>query len=114
MRRSPADELKRLRQFRAPAPPDRSIAADVERLKKDLTKRRNAAGGLDTAIEQHAPPGLAPLIRVQRVTPGGIATLEAADAAASFELDQWLRSGGLEALRRACTVALRRVRVVTR
>lgn len=112
MRGTPAQKLRALREFRKPREFDTSITHNIEKLRKDISKRFAASGGLDAALAEHAPAIVASGVTVQRVTPGGIATLIVSDAAAGYELDIWLRTGGLEVLRAGCKVALRRIRVV--
>lgn len=112
MRRTPAQQLRALREFRKPREFDTTITRDIEKLRKDVSKRYASSGGLDAALAEHAPAPVASGVSVQRVTPGGIATLVVADAAAGYELDVWLRTGGMEILRASCKVALRRIRVV--
>jgi len=112
VRRTPAQKLRALREFRKPREFDTSITRDIEKLRKEVSKRHVSSGGLDAAIAEHAPALVATGVTVQRVTPGGIATLVVADAAAGYELDIWLRTGGMEVLRAHCKVALRRIRVV--
>jgi hypothetical protein len=111
--RTPAQQLEVLRRFRSVRGRDVSIGGEVERVRRGLTRERSALGGLDSAWEDLAPPDLAPRVRVVRLSPGGVATLAATDAAAAYEADVWLRSGGLARLRSRCTSAIRRARVVT-
>jgi hypothetical protein len=47
-----------------------------------------------------------------KLTPGGLLTVRGNDASVVYEMDQWLRSGGLAVLRAACSVGLKRVKVV--
>ncbi|MCE7973089.1 MAG: hypothetical protein DYG92_02005 [Leptolyngbya sp. PLA1] len=112
MRRTPAQKLRALREYRKPREFDTGITHNIEKLSKEISKRHVSSGGLDTAIAEHAPAVVASGVTVQRVTPGGVATLVVSDAAAGYELDIWLRTGGMEILRANCKVALRRVRVV--
>lgn len=111
MKRSPAQQLETLRRFRN-AKPDRSIGRDVDAITKGVSRARAASGGLDGAWAELVPPAIAPLARVQRVTPGGLVTLAVRDSAAMYEVDLWLRDGGLAALRARCAVPVRRVRLV--
>lgn len=112
MRRTPAQQLRAIREFRKPREFDTSITRNLEKLRKEISKRHASSGGLDAALAEHAPAVVASGVTVQRVTPGGVATLVVSDAAAGYELDIWLRTGGTEILRASCKVALRRIRVV--
>jgi hypothetical protein len=58
------------------------------------------------------PRELASLCRPRRLTAGGVLTVHGDDAAAVYEMDQWVRSGGLALLRSACGATLRSVKVV--
>mgnify|MGYP000078052332 CR=1 FL=1 len=109
-RRTPKEELDQLRRFRNRPRPDVSITREVEALRKEVARRANAAGGMDTAWAELAPPGVRAVCAVVRLSPGGLLTVRAPDAAARFEADQWLRTGGLAALRGRCAATLRGVR----
>jgi hypothetical protein len=112
VKRSPFDDLARLRKYRAPAKRDLSIGGEVDRLRKQVTRRAGALGGLDEAWAEIVPPALAGVCRAQRLTPGGVLTVRATDSSAMYEMDQWVRGGGLGALRAACSATLRHVKVV--
>jgi hypothetical protein len=111
VRRAPARQLDDLRRFRVRAPADTSLAPDIESIRRDLAGRRRATGGLDQAWDAIVPPDLRQSTRVERLTPGGVLTITAADSAALYEMDRWIRSGGLETLRAHCSVPLRRVKL---
>ncbi|CAG0961865.1 hypothetical protein PHYC_00769 [Phycisphaerales bacterium] len=106
---NPSRLVERLRKFRAPAPRDRSIGSEVDRVVREAAKRNNSAGGMSAAWQELAPArGVS---RVEKLTPGGVLVVRATDAGARYELDVWLRSGGLEALRARCKTTLRRVKI---
>ncbi len=73
---------------------------------------RGRLGGLDEAWGELVPRELAGVCRAVKLTPGGLLTVRADDASVMYEMDQWLRSGGLAVLRAACSVGLKRVKVV--
>lgn len=108
---SAIDELKRLRTLRAPRERDLTIAAAVKDAERDARKKARATGGIGAAWESAAPAAL-----VSRALPvsltRGVLTIRAADAAARFELDRWLRSGGEITLARAAGVAIKRTKIV--
>jgi hypothetical protein len=91
-----------------------SIGDEVERVRKQAARRAGALGGLDEQWGGLLPPELGPLCRPRRLTAGGVLTVEARDSAAVYELDQWLRGGGIGLLRGACRSTLRNVKVVVR
>ncbi len=107
----PVRELAKLRKFRNRAPADLSIAGVVEQLRKDLEKQVKRAEGIGRVWETVAPADLAAVARVDRLTPSGTLSLTVADAGARYQLDVWLRSGGLAALQRASSAPIRRVKV---
>src|SRR5262245_19637764 len=94
-------QIETMRKFRVKAR-DLSIGAEIDKIGRELTKRQRAAAGMDAAWEQLAPGELAALSSVERLTPGGVLVVRVSDASAAFEIDQWLRGGGLEALRGRC------------
>lgn len=76
---------------------------------KDLTDRRRRLRGADDAWATATPPALrdrATLVRLDR----GTLMIAPADSAAAFEIDRWLRAGGLEQLRALSGGSIRRVR----
>jgi hypothetical protein len=112
VKRSLADEVSRLRKYRAAKPRDLSIGGEVDRLRKQATRSAGALGGLDELWGELLPRELAPLCRPRRLTAGGVLTVQADDAAAVYEMDQWVRGGGLALLRSACRATLRSVKIV--
>jgi hypothetical protein len=112
VKRSPFDDLARLRKHRAPKKRDLSIGDDIERLRKQVARRAGALGGLDESWGELVPAALAAVCRAERLTPGGVLTVRATDASAMYEMDQWVRGGGLARLRAACSATLRSVKVV--
>jgi hypothetical protein len=112
MRRSLRDDLSRLRQFRVAKRRDLSIGDELERLRKQVTRRAGALGGLDELWMELLPRELVGVCRAERLTPGGVLTVRASDASAVYEVDQWVRGGGLAVLRANCSATLRSVKVV--
>lgn len=108
---TPAEQLKTLRKFRNAPKRDLSIAVDVEQYRRKFVRQAGAFGGLDDAWAKLAPPELAKVAKLVKLTPGGVLHIECADASACFEVDQWKRSGGVALLRSKCSVTLKDVRV---
>jgi hypothetical protein len=113
MRRDPQRELEQLRRYRNRGGADLSISKAVESLTRQVVRQAGACAGLDSAWAEVVPAGLVGLTQVIRLSPGGVLTVRATDAAAAYELDQWVRGGGLAVLRQACRRTLRRVKVVS-
>jgi hypothetical protein len=107
-------QLRLLQRYRNKPKADFSIAKDVEAIRKALVRTANAAGGMEEVWGELVPQGLAGVSRVVKLTPGGVLTVSANDSAVVYELDQWLRGGGLATLRARCKVTLRRVKLVSR
>ncbi len=106
-----ASRLAALRRLRATPAPDRSVRGVVEFVTRDLVRAVKARGGMDGAWDELVPPGLRAGASVERLTPGGVLCVRVRDAGARYELEVWLRSGGLEALRGRCDTPLRRVKM---
>lgn len=107
----PARRLDTVRRFRVPKRQDSSLAGALEPIRRALVRQQRAVGGMDTAWAELLPAHLAPLSSVSRLTPGGVLIIAVADAGASYEIDLWLRSGGLDSLRARCATTLRRVKL---
>lgn len=106
-----ASRLAALRRLRNPAAPDRSVRGAVEFVTRDLVRAVKARGGMDGAWDELVPAGLRAGASVERLTPGGVLCVRVRDAGARYELEVWLRSGGLDALRGRCDRTLRRVKM---
>src|SRR5688572_27737500 len=85
--------LKRLRGFRNKAERDVSIGGALAEVEREVKKLQRAVGGIGSAWEEIAPARLAGRCRVVGIT-RGVLTIRAADAAARFELDRFMRGGG--------------------
>lgn len=103
--------LAKLRAWRVPAAPDRSIGEDVTRLIRDVKRKTEAVGGLDQVWASAVPPTLAAKSRVDRFTKGGDLHVVADDAATRYAIDVWLRSGGLAQLRTDAARGIRSVKL---
>jgi hypothetical protein len=103
-------QLETLRKFRNRPARDLSLTSDLDRVRKELVRVQNAAGGLDAAWNELIPPHLAPHATVVKLSPGGVLTVRASDSGAAYEIDQWLRAGGFAQLRQR-RGSLRRVKI---
>ena len=112
MKRSPREDLALLRKYRVAKARDLSIGDEVERLRKQVSRRAGALGWLDEQWGTLVPPALAGVCSAVRLSPGGVLTVRATDSAAMYEMDQWVRAGGLAILRTQCSATLRSVKVV--
>lgn len=108
------DDLSSLRKWRNRAAPDLSIKAEVDSLRKKVVRSAKALGGLDDAWEEIVPREWGVVVKLSKLTAGGVLVVECPDASAAYALDQWKRAGGLEALRGRCSATLRDVRVVVK
>lgn len=86
---------------------DRALGAEEKRLKKQT----RVVGGLGEKWEEILPPELALSSTPERLS-GGVLTIRTADSAARFALDRWLRSGGEQLVKGACTTSVVRIRLV--
>jgi len=101
--------LDRLRAWRAPSAPDRSIESDITRLVRQIETRTKAVGGFDELWATSLPQRLAAKSRVIRWTKAGDLHIGADDAPTRYAIDAWLRSGGLEKLRGASSRGIRAI-----
>lgn len=111
-RESPIRLVERLRKYRVTTGRDTSIAGEIERLTKDVKKRQGASGGMADAWREVGPKRGDEVVGAAiSLSTGGVLVVRVPDAAARYEVDVWLRSGGLETLRTHCKVMLRRVKL---
>ncbi len=102
-------QLRQLRQWRAARERDVSIGASIREATARVDEQRRAAGGAGESWEALVPARVRERCRVVLVL-RGVMTVQVRDAAARFEVDRWLRSGGeLELVKRA---GIKRVKVV--
>jgi hypothetical protein len=90
--------LKNLRTWRVSRDRDLTIGKQLGSVvRAAATSQRRNSGGV-AAWESAAPAHLRRLCEVG-CTPGGVLTIKVKNAAARFQLDRWLRSGGEASLR---------------
>lgn len=103
--------LRRLRELRVPREREAGLGAQVEQIRTELTRRQRGGGKAAAAWEVVVPDALREVSDVVGLS-RGVLTIRARHAAARFEVDRFLRSGGEAALSRAAGVAIRRVKIV--
>lgn len=104
-------DLAQLRAARRLPPADVAIQPELERLAQSLRRQRRAIDRVEQAWLQLLPPGLSAATTLRSIR-RGVLTVAVADATVRFELDRYLRSGGLDALRHHCAEPIARVRLV--
>jgi hypothetical protein len=97
-RLSNSDFLK-LRSWRGRKDFDLSIGRQVDAIAKSAAAQHRKMDGLDGAWDELVPAPIRKLCAVVGIA-GGVLTIKVPSAAARFQLDRWLRSGGEAALSR--------------
>ncbi|HYE02176.1 MAG TPA: DciA family protein [Phycisphaerales bacterium] len=103
-------EIERLRRHRAPATPDPSLGALVQKQAADLRRLGKGLVQVAGAWDALVPPELAARTELLALARGCL-TVRTADAATKYQLERLLAAGGEAALARSVAVPLRRVRV---
>lgn len=93
------EEVEKLRGFRVWAR-DQSLTGEIVKQTRALIKLHKALDGIGERWGSLLPKDLAARTSLQGLS-RGVLTVRVADAATDYELDRWIRGGGLEALRRA-------------
>lgn len=88
-----------------------SIARDVLAQAADLKKLQKRTASIAEAWARVVPDDLASRTSIERLA-RGVLVVRLGDASARFELDRFLRAGGLEALRAASHAPIARVKVL--
>ncbi|HEX8877660.1 MAG TPA: hypothetical protein VF777_13000 [Phycisphaerales bacterium] len=104
--------LARLRGFRCPPPPDRSIGAEVGRLARELRRSDRVLSRIEEVWEAAAPDALRTLARPVSFR-AGVLELSCVAAAVRFEVDRWLQSGGREVVEKTLGTPIFRVKFVS-
>ena len=104
--------LTRLRGFRCPAAADRSIAAEVGKLTREVRRTDRALGKIEEVWEAAAPDQLRDLARPVALR-AGVLELSCVAAAVQFEVDRWLQSGGREVVEKTLGSPIFRVKFVS-
>lgn len=105
-------EIAQLRKWRAPYTRDVSIADSVQKLTSDARKQHKAVTSLGVAWDEIVPSHLVGASSIQRLTPAGILTIKADDAATRYELDRWLRGVGEVLVKMRSTKTVKSIRLV--
>lgn len=100
--------LNKLRAFRVPTTPDRSIAAEVGRIAKEVRRTDRGLAKIEEVWAAAAPDLLRDLARPVAFK-AGVLELACAAAAVRFEVDRWLQSGGRDVLEKTLGSAIFRV-----
>jgi len=111
-RRSPVLlELEKLRRFRAKVAPDLSLHQDITELYKNFSKHHKTTGLLDDVWREIAPHEFVDRASIKKIGSDGVLTVVVSDSAAAWEFDQWLRGGGLAAMKKKCKTPIKSVRI---
>ncbi|MDX2018473.1 MAG: hypothetical protein SFY95_12650 [Planctomycetota bacterium] len=100
MRRDPVRQLSIFRENRSLREPARDLSREIERLARNLRAAQRRADTVEDVLAAALPEALRGKARVVKLV-RGVLTLSVPEGPARFVLDRWLRSGGLETLRKA-------------
>jgi glycerophosphoryl diester phosphodiesterase len=106
-----AERIERLRGNRKRTEPARAITESLGRAAESLRAQQRKSSGLGAVWQTLCPTHLIDRTSVESLR-RGTATIRVEDASTRFELDRWLRTGGLDDLIHASPAALRRVKLV--
>ena len=115
-RRDAIAQISNLRTLRSKAGPDLSISDDVGRVIRDIGRSKRTAKGLDTAqlrLAKLAPRTIAQACTLLSLS-RGVLTLRCEDSASAYQVDHWLRAGGLALLRSAESPAGMKTQAIVR
>ena len=102
-------DLRQLRHWRVWRERDISIGDSIRQAAARVDEQRRAGRGAGASWEELVPARVRERCHVVLVL-RGVMTVKVRDAAARFEVDRWLRSGGeLELIRRA---GIKKVKIV--
>ncbi len=108
--------LEKLRSNRVRPARDITLAANLAGEVLEAKKRHKAVGGIGAAWAELMSEVVTGTNLAERTIVRsffrGVLTIEASDTAARYEVDRWLRAGGLETLRKRSPRTLARVKVV--
>lgn len=105
---SDARQLERLRRLRVESRPDPGLGPEFERAAASLRRSETGVGRIAGAWEAVCPRELIERTRIARFS-GGVVTIIVPDAAARYELDRFLRSGGERAFIEASPTPVRKI-----
>jgi hypothetical protein len=89
---------------------DTTLTKALDGLVKGLRREQKAVGGLEGAWDAVVPAGLASACTPAGVR-AGVLTVRSLNASARYKFEQWLRGGGEDRLKAACSAGIQRVRV---
>lgn len=100
--------LAKLRSYRVPPTPDRSITSEIGRIAKEVRRTDRGLAKVEEVWAAAAPDALRNLARPVAFK-AGVLELACAAAAVRFEVDRWLQGGGREVLEKTLGSAIFRV-----
>ncbi len=106
-----AAHIENLRKTRSLRPVAPSIEREIAFQARDLKKLQKRTASIAEAWSTVIPGPLADHSAIDRLA-AGVLTVRVADASARYELDRYLREGGLERLRAAASAPITRVKIV--
>lgn len=104
-----AATIERLRRHRVRRPRHSELGHVLTAIRREATRQQKRRGGLDEIWEEIAPQALHDRTRVDSVR-SGIVRLVVADPSTRYEVDAFLRGGGLQELRLRAGQPIRQVR----
>lgn len=106
-----ARDLEKLRKYRVRGERDRHIGDEVVRQRTELEKVRKSLKGAGEAWGKVIPEAIAKRCRLVSLA-RGVLSVRTEDSATGYELDRFLRGGGLREVQRACTVTVSRIKII--
>jgi hypothetical protein len=102
-------DFDKLRKWRAPDPRDFGINADITRMCSSVRSESEAAANASIALSTILPAVIRDHVHVHEFTRGTL-TLKCSHAAHRYSLEQWLRAGGLAAVRAVIKTSVSKVK----
>ena len=104
-----AATIERLRRHRVRRPRHSELGHVLTAIRREATRQQKRRGGLDEVWEEIAPQALRDRTRVDSVR-SGIVRLVVADPSTRYEVDAFLRGGGMQEIRLRAEQPIRQVR----
>ena len=111
MHRGVAAEIQQRQKIRAFTPPDLAVGPVVQTIEQELRASQKRITRAQRTMDDILPEGLRDLCKGVSVR-GHSITIRSIDSVAKYRLSQWLRSGGVDEIRRHTRIPVGRVRVV--
>ena len=103
--------IERLRRHRVRRPHPTGLGKVVSAIRREATKQRKNRGGLSEVWDEIVPASLSSRTRIDSVR-SGVVRLVIADPSTRYEVDAFLRGGGLQELRLRAGQPIRQVRCI--